>query len=91
MKIRIEKSFAKDVDHIRDKNALKKLRALLEVIEHAKSIQEIQHIKKIEGHDSFYRIKIGDYRVGMEISRKEAVLIRCLHRKDIYRYFPKKG
>jgi mRNA-degrading endonuclease RelE of RelBE toxin-antitoxin system len=35
--------------------------------------------------------KIGDYRLGMEaVSNKEVVLIRFLHRKNIYRYFPKR-
>ena len=79
MKIRIERSFDKDVDRIHHKNVLKKLQALLEVVEHAESIQEIQQIKKIEGHDSFYRIKVGDYRVGMEISRQEACPILPLY------------
>lgn len=91
MKFRVEKSFDKDVDNISDKNILKKLRAFIAVIESAESMQGIPHLRKIEGYSSFYRIKIGDYRLGMEISRKEAVLVRFLHRKDIYRYFPKRG
>jgi mRNA-degrading endonuclease RelE of RelBE toxin-antitoxin system len=37
-------------------------------------------------------VKVGDYRLGMEmVSNKEVTLRRFLHRKDIYRYFPKKG
>lgn len=91
MKFRIEKSFDKDVDSISDKNVLKKLRTFVAAIEGAESIREIPHLKKIEGFSSFYRVKIGDYRLGLEISRREAVLVRFLHRKDIYRYFPKRG
>ncbi len=91
MKFRVEKSFAKDVDEIRDGKVLKKLRAFLSLLDNAESIHEMPHVKKIEGYDSFYRIKIGDYRLGMEVSRKEVVLIRFLHRKDVYRYFPKRG
>ena len=91
MKIRIEKSFDKDIDKINDKKLLKKLRTFISTVENAESIHEIPYIKKIVGYDSFYRIKIGDFRLGLEvISNKEAVLTRFLHRKDIYRYFPKK-
>ena len=92
MKLRIEKSFDRDVDRIKDKKILKKLRAFILTIENAQTIREIPHVKKIEGYESYYRIKIGDYRLGMErVSNKEIILIRFLHRKDIYRYFPKRG
>lgn len=91
MKFRIERSFGRDVDRINDKKILRKLRSFISAIEEAASISDILHIKKIEGYDSFYRIKIGDYRLGMEaLSNKEVVLVRFLHRKDIYRYFPRR-
>ena len=92
MRFRIEKSFDRDVDRIKDKKVLRKLRTFISMIENADTIHEITHIKKIEGYESYYRMKVGDYRLGMEmVSNKEVVLIRFLHRKDIYRYFPKRG
>ncbi len=91
MKFRIERSFERDVDKIHDKKILKKLQSFISVIEEAASISKILHIRKIEGYVSFYRIKISDYRLGMEVlSNKEVVLVRFLHRKDIYRYFPRR-
>ena len=63
MKFRIERSFDRDVDGIRDKKLLRKLQAFISAIENADSIQEIP----------------------------EVILLRFLHRKDIYRYFPKRG
>ena len=91
MKFRVERSFDRDVDKIRDKKLLKKIRSFISTIEEAASISGILHIRKIEGFDSFYRTKIGDYRLGMEaLSDKEVVLVRFLHRKDIYRYFPRR-
>jgi mRNA interferase RelE/StbE len=92
VKFRIEKSFDRDVDRIKDKKLLRKLRVFISTIENADTIQDIPHVKKIEGYKSYYRIKIGDHRLGMEaISHKEVILLRFLHRKDIYRYFPKRG
>lgn len=92
MKFSIEKSFDRDVDRIQDKKVLKKLRTFISMIEDAKTIHDISNVKKIEGYKSYYRIKIGDYRLGLEASSvKEVTLLRFLNRKDIYRYFPKRG
>ena len=92
MKFKVEKSFDRDVDRIKDKKVLRKLRTFISLIENADTIHEITHIKKIEGYESYYRMKVGDYRLDMEmVSNKEVTLISFLHRKDIYRYFPKRG
>jgi len=91
VKIRIEKTFAKDIDKIEDKKLLRKLRTLISTIQHAENIHQIPNIKKLEGYASYYRIKVGDYRLGLEItSDNEVILVRFLHRKDIYRYFLRK-
>lgn len=90
MKIRIDKTFDKDVGNINDKKLLRKLRTFISAVENAENIHEIPHIKKITGYESFYRIKIRDFRLGLEmVSNNEVVFIRFLHRRDIYRYFPK--
>jgi hypothetical protein len=77
VKLRIEKPFDRDVDRIKDKTFLRKLRTFISALEHAETLQGIPHLKKIEGYKSFYRIKIGAYRLGVEaISQKEVIL--CL-------------
>ncbi len=46
-------------------------------------------IKKMSGFSKYYRIRIGDYRIGF---KKEAglniIFMRVKHRKDIYKVFP---
>jgi len=91
VKFKVEKSFERDTNRIKDKKLLQRLKSCIAKLEKADNITGIPHIKKIEGFDSFYRIKIGDYRLGIELSpNNEAILIRFLHRKDIYRYFPRR-
>lgn len=90
MKFKVEKTFDKDVSMIRQKNLLQKLRAFISTVETADNINEINDIKKIQGYDSFYRKKIGEYRLGIELTpENEIILLRFLHRKEIYRRFPK--
>ena len=76
MKFRVEKSFDRYVDKVKDKKLLHKLRDCISQIENANNPGEIHHVKKMEGHGSFYRIKIGDYRLGVELtSNNEIILI----------------
>jgi len=47
----LQKSFDRDVDRIKDKKLLRRLRTLISMIENAETIHEILHIKKIEGYE----------------------------------------
>ncbi|MGA1264796.1 MAG: type II toxin-antitoxin system RelE family toxin, partial [Prochlorothrix sp.] len=52
------------------------------------------NLLKLKGYDTYYRIRVGDYRIGLEVLHQsdsgnlEIVFVRVLHRKEIYRYFP---
>lgn len=46
-------------------------------------------LKKLSGgRGAYYRIRVGDYRLGLEVEGDVVVFVRCLHRRDMYRYFP---
>jgi mRNA interferase RelE/StbE len=54
----------------------------------AASLNDLPDVKKMQGYDSLYRIRLGDYRIGIEVVADQVIFVRFLHRKDIYRYFP---
>ena len=54
----------------------------------AHSLQDISGLKKLKGASKLYRIKVGEYRIGLALKGDTVVFVRCLDRKDIYRYFP---
>jgi mRNA interferase RelE/StbE len=89
MIVRIDKSFEKDTNKIKDKNLLYSIADSIELLVKADNIKSIKNIKKIKGSNYFYRIRLGDYRIGLEIKNETIELIRFLHRKDIYKFFPK--
>ena len=88
MILKIDKSFEKDFKKAGNKKLSPKLLATIENIQRATKLTDIKNIKKLKGTNDFYRIRLGDYRIGMRIIKKEVQLIRFLHRKEIYRYFP---
>ena len=85
----IDKSFEKDTDIIDDKSVKINIATIIQNVLNAESIFQIKNIKKLKGFKNQYRIKTGNYRLGIKIEKDSVKFIRCLHRKDIYRYFPK--
>ncbi len=88
MIVRIDKSLQKDISKIQDKKVKSKLVQVIVNIQKANKLSEIRNIKKIKGSKNYYRIRVGEYRLGLIITSKQAELIRFIHRKDIYKYFP---
>ncbi len=93
MRVGIDKSFEKDVSKVKSKTFRIRLAEMIEQVKAADSKEEIRNLKKIQGYEAYYRIRLGDYRIGIEIIEKDdeediAYFIRFLHRKDIYKYFP---
>ena len=88
MKTLFKSSFAKDLKSIKSKDVLDAVAQLIERVESAQRLQAISDVKKLQSKGNYYRIKLGDYRVGITASKNEITFVRCLNRKDIYRRFP---
>ncbi len=88
MKLEFRETFLKDLRGIKDATVKKKVAILISDAENATSLLDLKNVKKLEGSISYYRIRIGDYRIGVKVQEKMLIFMRCLNRKDIYRHFP---
>jgi len=88
MKVQFRDSFSQDLTKIKNEAMLKRIKRAIESVEKAQDFQTIPNLKKLRGGHTYYRIKVGEYRIGLSIENNLWTLIRCLDRKDIYRYFP---
>jgi len=88
MEIIFKESFLKDLKKIKNNEIKQKILEIISTCEKAKSLNEIKDLKKLRGYKNFFRIKIGNYRVGLQIKENKVFFVRILHRKDIYKYFP---
>jgi mRNA interferase RelE/StbE len=89
MNIEFDKSFSRCLDKINDSELLSRIESIIIEYENAESIVEIKNTKKLTGFKSYYRTRVGDYRLGFELKDPKKIrLIIFAHRKDIYRTFP---
>jgi mRNA-degrading endonuclease RelE of RelBE toxin-antitoxin system len=88
MKVEFLKAFAKDLDNISSKSVKNSLLRTIEAMELVDSLDQIPNVKKLKGHKSAFRVRIGDYRLGFFFEDSAILLARFVHRKDIYKLFP---
>lgn len=88
MIILIDRSFQKDAKRL-PSDVQRKLKQLIQEIQQANSFSQIG-CEKLSGYQNAYRIRLGNYRIGIYKEDETVVLSRVLNRKEIYRYFPKK-
>ena len=88
MRAEFKSSFVRDLRKVKDKELRDRIAEVIELVEKARGLQEIENMKKLRGGDYYYRIRVGDYRLGLIAERDTIIFVRCLHRRDVYRYFP---
>ena len=88
MRLSFRKSFERDLKRISDPVVLRGVRQAIEQVEAAEDLSRVRGARELSGSGSFYRIRIGEYRIGLAVEASEVEFVRVLHRRDIYRYFP---
>ena len=88
MNVLFRLSFTKDLSKIKNKNLVARIKETIEHVEKSQNLQNIANLKKLKGGSNYYRIRVGEYRIGLTIENDTATFVRCLNRKEIYRYFP---
>ncbi len=88
MQVIFRRSFAKDLKKIRRKALRQEVQAVIEQIEQSTTLYDLPNVKHLTSEGPYYRIRIGDYRLGLLVEDDTVTIVRFLHRRDVYRYFP---
>jgi len=88
VKVAFRANFLRDLENVADKSFLERAKKIIEEVERASDLTQIRNLKKLRGTENCYRIRVGDYRLGLLFEANALVFVRFLHRKDVYRYFP---
>ncbi|MBW3538652.1 MAG: type II toxin-antitoxin system RelE/ParE family toxin [Planctomycetes bacterium] len=88
MRTSFRKSFLRDLKKVKSRAILKRVRQAIEEVESAATLAELADLTKLAGSIDCYRIRIGDYRLGVVVEGDLVEFVRCLPRRDLYRFFP---
>jgi mRNA interferase RelE/StbE len=85
---RFRESFDDDLAILTDSGLRRRIKRVIEQVESAPTFQQITNLKRLDSKGKYYRIRVGDYRLGFVFEDGAVTFVRCLNRKEIYRYFP---
>lgn len=88
MKTEYRKRFLKDLSKIPTSLRKEIETFVFEEFPKYKTIFDSKKIEQLKNYTGFYKIRFGDYRIGIKKDGERIIFERALHRKDIYRYFP---
>lgn len=88
MQYEFEKSFVRDFRKVKEKHLAQAILDVIDMVADANTIKDVKNVKKMSGFKSAYRIRIGDYRIGVFVRKQIVIFAAFAHRKDIYRKFP---
>lgn len=88
MKVTYTALFSKDLDKIVDDEVLEKIEQTIEQVKLAQKPLNILHIKKMKNAKNAFRIRVGNYRIGIYLEKDTVIFTRVALRKDIYDIFP---
>lgn len=87
MEIIVTKTFVKQLKlcpvYIREAT-----KVVLLSLEKVKKLKEVSDVKKITGYTHYYRIRIGDYHIGIKSEKPGFFIMAILHRGTIYKKIP---
>ena len=87
MEVVVTKEFRKQLKFC-PQNIRERTIKVIDNLEGAKSLQGIPNVKKIQGTKEYYRIRVGDYRIGFKYVSPSILIICILNRNVIYNQFP---
>lgn len=88
MIIQVNKTFLKELSRVPIKERTRVERLLFEEVECYSELYQIPNLDKLKGYSKYFKIRVGNYRIGLKYESNTLTFERILHRKDIYRFFP---
>lgn len=90
MEVIVHKRFLKELEGL-PKHVIIAADKAIDLLRESKTLADTNlDYKKIAGrkNENFYRIRIGQYRMGIKLIRPSVIVITIFHRQDNYQSFP---
>jgi mRNA interferase RelE/StbE len=88
MKVSYAKKFLKQLASIPSETRVKIEDFVFDELISASSISSLGKVEKMQGYHGFYKVRFGNYRVGLAIENEVIIVKTVMHRREIYKFFP---
>ncbi len=88
MQIEFTRKFRKQIEGLNDRTIRLKVLSIIDAVVVAEKMVDFPNLKKLTGYKNQYRIRLGNYRIGISINDQTVIFAALDHRSTIYKYFP---
>ncbi len=89
MEVTYSKTFLKELSKVSPAQTKEKIeKFVFEELPTLTSVENAGNIEQMTGFKNYYKVRFGDFRVSLLKKKNSLEVLRVLHRKDIYKYFP---
>jgi mRNA interferase RelE/StbE len=88
MKIKFRKKFLKELAKLPNPYQTNIEEFVFDVLPSHNSLNEVGKIEKMTGYKNCFKVRFGNYRVGIKKVDNTIVIETVKHRKKIYQFFP---
>ena len=88
MEVEIKKKFLKELSKLPNEyeNTIEEF--VFDKLPTYDNLSEIGKVEKMTGYKNYFKIRFGDYRVGIKKENDIIIIETIKHRREIYKYFP---
>ena len=89
MKVQYRQSFLRDLKKLKRRPVYDRIfEFAFTTLPEVDRLRDVTGVEAMRGYPNRYRVRIGNYRVGIEVHGNNVEVMRVLHRREFYRYFP---
>ena len=88
MEVSYSKKFLKQLAGIPSETRVKIEGFVFNELVSVSSISSLGKVEKMQGYDGFYKVRFGNYRLGLVIENDVITVKTVMHRREIYKFFP---
>lgn len=88
MKVEYRKKFLKELSQLPLNPRLDVEVFIFEILPEASTLTAIGKVEKMKGYKNFFKVRFGNYRLGLQLVDDIVIVEIIAHRKEIYKLFP---
>jgi mRNA interferase RelE/StbE len=88
MQVEFRKKFLKELSKLPNPYKSNIEEFVFDILANHNSLSEVGKIEKMTGYKNYFKVRFGDYRVGIKKENNIIIIETVKHRKEIYKFFP---